>query len=66
MDPAERRKHFGQEDHVRYYGKDFGERVERAGFQVTVVPFGKQLDEKVVKNYGIPVDENVYLCRKAK
>ena len=34
VDPAARRKAFGQEDHVRRYGSDFMERLSQAGFQV--------------------------------
>ena len=37
MSPAERRRVFGQDDHVRIYGDDFATRVERAGFRVTAV-----------------------------
>jgi SAM-dependent methyltransferase len=32
--PADRALHFGQSDHVRYYGRDFVERVEAAGFRL--------------------------------
>jgi len=31
---ADRRAHFGQEDHVRIYGRDFASRLEGAGFTV--------------------------------
>lgn len=34
VDPAERLKHFGQEDHVRIYGRDYTERLQEAGFLV--------------------------------
>ena len=34
---ADRRRHFGQEDHVRNYGLDFGERVAAAGFDVSCI-----------------------------
>jgi ubiquinone/menaquinone biosynthesis C-methylase UbiE len=33
--PSDREVHFGQSDHVRYYGADFPKRLERAGFDVT-------------------------------
>lgn len=33
-DPKERQKHFGQYDHVRWYGMDFFDRLRNAGFQV--------------------------------
>lgn len=36
-DPDERRRRFGQEDHVRLYGADFAERLEEAGFEVRAV-----------------------------
>lgn len=34
---ARRIEHFGQHDHVRNYGGDFGERVADAGFDVTCI-----------------------------
>jgi len=33
-DPAERERVFGQNDHVRLYGRDYPERLRRAGFDV--------------------------------
>ncbi|MCU1453606.1 MAG: hypothetical protein JWN46_1752 [Acidimicrobiales bacterium] len=32
---AERATHFGQADHVRWYGRDFADRLREAGFSVT-------------------------------
>lgn len=37
--PAERLRLFGQEDHVRVYGKDYRTRLVSAGFHVTVEDF---------------------------
>jgi len=37
---SERKRAFGQEDHVRNYGLDFGDRVAAAGFDVTCVDAG--------------------------
>ncbi len=34
-DPADRRRLFGQHDHVRRYGPDFADRLAEAGFDVT-------------------------------
>jgi hypothetical protein len=34
---ADRLRHFGQQDHVRNYGLDFGDRVAAAGFDVTCI-----------------------------
>jgi hypothetical protein len=33
-EPSDRTVHFGQEDHVRYFGSDFRDRVRRAGFDL--------------------------------
>lgn len=52
---SERDLHFGQYDHVRFYGRDFPQRLEAAGFKVTVylatprecVEYGLQRGEKV-------------------
>ena len=33
-DPAARERHFGRWDHVRYYGRDFADRLAAAGFRV--------------------------------
>jgi len=54
-DPKERDLHFGQYDHVRYYGSDFIKRLESAGFNVSVfvaspadtVKYGLQRGEKI-------------------
>jgi SAM-dependent methyltransferase len=53
--PEERELHFGQDDHIRYYGRDFRDRLARAGFSVKeftaegpdVVKFGLLAGEKV-------------------
>lgn len=36
-DPLERERLFGQFDHVRFYGPDFRDRLEEAGFRVEVI-----------------------------
>lgn len=43
-DPEERAYHFGQADHVRRYGLDITERLDRAGFQTRVWPQRGELD----------------------
>jgi len=37
-DPSQRRRLYGQEDHVRMYGRDFMDRLREAGFDVLVLP----------------------------
>ena len=43
--PDERRQHFGQDDHVRRYGKDITVRLREAGFAVTKWPTATSLDD---------------------
>jgi SAM-dependent methyltransferase len=62
--PAEKFKAYGQEDHVRMYGKDYGRRLEKAGFQVVEDDFVKQLDPKIVEKYALPAQEIIYLSKK--
>jgi SAM-dependent methyltransferase len=62
--PEERRRHFGQEDHVRWYGRDYKLRLERAGFQVTVDDYVRTLPPAQIHRYGLPPEEDVFFCRK--
>ena len=52
--------HFGQEDHVRYYGHDFAARLERAGFAVSTWT----CVEPDVLHYGLKRGEKIFLCRR--
>ncbi len=61
----ERLKHFGQDDHVRIYGKeDFPFRLKQAGFKVTVTEYAKQLGEKEIEQFGLWKDEKIFVCTK--
>ncbi|HEX8546689.1 MAG TPA: class I SAM-dependent methyltransferase [Cytophagaceae bacterium] len=62
--PSEREKIFGQNDHVRVYGKDYGRRLEKGGFQVIEDDYVKKLDKSIVERYALPSAEIIYLCRK--
>lgn len=46
--PEGRRKHFGQEDHVRKYGWDIQGRLTGSGFEVSAWPGGRDLDERIL------------------
>lgn len=37
LDPSERNKYFGQDDHVRQYGSDYTQRLKETGFDVRVI-----------------------------
>lgn len=63
--PEEREKLYGQRDHVRRYGKDFLNRLEDAGFQVTVEHIGiNEYSQKEIEHLGIHVNTPIFLCRK--
>jgi SAM-dependent methyltransferase len=63
--PEDRRRLFGQEDHVRIYGRDYAARLEEAGFQITVDPFAQSLGPEKLRTCGLRNDECVYLGAKA-
>jgi ubiquinone/menaquinone biosynthesis C-methylase UbiE len=59
-EPKEREKAFGQDDHLRLYGKDYPLRLEKAGFQVEAIPYAQKLDREQVDRYALPEDEIIY------
>ncbi len=63
-DPKERERIFGQNDHVRNYGTDYGRRLEKAGFTVTEDKFVMELSKEKVKRFALPAEEIVYFCQK--
>jgi SAM-dependent methyltransferase len=63
-DPHERHRVFGQYDHVRIYGRDYLQRLEEAGFEVSVDEFVKELPPSTIEQLGLDTAETIYLCRK--
>lgn len=63
-DPKERYRRFGQDDHVRKYGKDYAQRLASAGFKVEASDFVKELPPETVKRYALPENETIFFCRK--
>jgi SAM-dependent methyltransferase len=61
-DPRDRLRLFGQEDHVRAYGKDFVDRLNRAGFAVRVEGLAATLPEGTMRLHGLVRDEVLYAC----
>lgn len=64
IDPKEREKAYGQDDHVRLYGKDYPDRIRKAGFEVTEDRFIEELGPELVKKYALPPNETIYFCKK--
>ena len=63
-DPEERKRRFGQYDHVRIYGKDYPQRLMKAGFEVTPVDYSKKLSKAQFQQYALPEGEVLYVCSK--
>lgn len=64
-EPAAREKAFGQDDHVRMYGKDYGLRLQQAGFKVIEDRMVMEIPEEEVRKYALPGKEIIYRVEKA-
>lgn len=72
-DPAEREELFGQDDHVRAYGRDFRERLTEAGFEVEVVDVTERFSPEEASRHALveqtgsgeenPFRSDIHLCR---
>lgn len=63
-DPREREKLFGQDDHVRKYGNDYPQRIERAGLQAVEDYYVNELPDTERKHYGLVKGEIIYKAVK--
>lgn len=63
-DPKERTKHFGQYDHVRVYGMDYFDRLEKAGFQANAVNYTQELKGQEIEKYRLIKGELIPLVTK--
>jgi SAM-dependent methyltransferase len=65
LDPQERLKVFGQEDHVRRYGPDYVDRLRETGFTVEIVkPNDLVSVDEVIKMGLTPESGEIYYCTK--
>ncbi len=64
VDPKVREKRFGQYDHVRFYGKDFEDRLKAAGFQVSLFR-PEDVAETNKPNRGLRESEVLFYASKA-
>lgn len=62
--PTERLAAFGQEDHVRMYGSDYGQRLTKGGFQVKEDDFAQKLPTEKLQKFALPKEEVIYFCSK--
>ena len=58
--PEERKRHFGQSDHLRLYGADVRERIRAAGFNLDELT----AEGEDVLRYGLQRGEKLFIGRK--
>ena len=63
-DPRERERLYWQSDHLRLFGRDYGDKLTAAGFKVTESNFINEIDPKLVERYALDKNEIVYYCQK--
>lgn len=63
-DPKERQKHFGQYDHVRWYGMDYFQRLENAGFKCDANFYSKTFSAEERHRYGLIENEILPIISK--
>lgn len=63
-DPKDREKAFGQDDHVRMYGKDYSSRLQSVGFEVIEDDYVIKLPIEKLTRYALPPKELIYKVTK--
>lgn len=61
LSDTDRERHFDQADHVRFYGRDFRDRLKAAGFK-EIKEFTARGEESV--KYGLVRGEKIFICSK--
>ena len=65
VDPSERLRVFGQQDHVRRYGPDHIDRLREAGFKVKVSRVSDLFEKSDIVRMGLtPASGEIYYCTK--
>ncbi|MCD6367362.1 MAG: class I SAM-dependent methyltransferase [Bacteroidales bacterium] len=59
--PEERQKHFGQYDHRRVHGKDYGKRLAEAGFKVIEDDFVNTFTPEEITKFRFDKSEIIYM-----
>jgi len=62
--PAEREKAYGQNDHQRKYGRDYADRLRKAGFNVKEDDYVQTLPKEKAERFALPIEEIIYFCQK--
>ena len=65
VEPSERLRAFGQEDHVRSYGSDYVDRLREAGFRVEVTKVNDLVQSDDARRMGLTrASGEIYYCTK--
>ncbi len=63
-DKREREKIFGQDDHLRKYGKDYPQRIAQSGLTPIEDSFANTLSDETCKKFGLSKGEIIYKAIK--
>lgn len=58
-----RLRYYGQEDHVRLYGRDYKERMEKYGWQVEIYIPQEMCSHQEIDKYGFIADDVIMICK---
>jgi SAM-dependent methyltransferase len=64
--PEDREKHFWQKDHVRLFGRDYPQWLEKAGFELEYYDVNQKFDANTIERYRLIKDELLYIAKKPK
>ena len=56
---------YGHSDHVRRYGFDYKNRLEKSGLKVKIDQFSRKLDLEFRRRFGLFETEDIFYCTKA-
>jgi ubiquinone/menaquinone biosynthesis C-methylase UbiE len=59
-----RKKAFGRAGHVRWYGRDYKDRLKSVGLKVTVDDYVKHFSADELFKFGLMPSELIYYCEK--
>lgn len=62
--PEQKAKAYGQDDHERICGRDYGERFMAAGFSCKIITPGEITDQKIIRLSGLDENEISFLLKK--
>jgi glycosyltransferase involved in cell wall biosynthesis len=64
LTPEDRIIHYEQEDHLRFYGYDFEDKLKEAGFKIVSNDFIQKMDETEFKKYSLFKNDIIFYCTK--